>query len=85
MQTNLGPDDLTSIGLTPGNEVSVHLGATSYEVAYVRAYGEVEPGEAMVIIDSQGLVAICVRDGRADEEFNLGADQPVIFRQPPKS
>jgi S-adenosylmethionine hydrolase len=37
----------------------------------VRAYGDVAEGEALIHVDSVGLLAFAVRGGRADETFKL--------------
>lgn len=70
-QTNIGPDDLAAIGLSPGATVTVKLGASLHSVPWVASYSEVEPGETLIHVDSAGLIAIAVRDGAADEELNL--------------
>jgi hypothetical protein len=71
VQTNVSPDDLAAIGLSPGDTVTVKVGATLHSIPWVRSYGEVPEGELLVYVDSVGLVALAVRDGRADEELNL--------------
>ncbi len=85
VQTNVAPADLAGLGADVGSNLAVQLGAASHDLPYVRAYGDVASGEPMVLIDSQGLAAICVRDGRADETFGLDVDRPVTFRYPPAS
>ena len=71
VQTNVSPDDLAAIGLSPGDTVTVKVGATLHSIPWVRSYGEVPEGELLVYVDSVGLVALAVREGRADEELNL--------------
>lgn len=80
VQTNIGPEDLAAIGVNQGAAVAIRLGPTHHELAYVGAYGDVGPGEGMLIVDSQGLVAVSVRDGRADERYNLGEGRSVIVQ-----
>lgn len=80
VQTNVTPDELAEIGLEVGRTVRVRLGPTHYELQYVGAYGDVAPGEGMIIIDSQGLVAVSVREGRATDLYNLGDGRSVIFQ-----
>lgn len=70
-QTNVSPDDLAGVGVSQGDPVTVRIGATSHTVPWVTSYGEVEEGDALIHVDSVGLLALAVRDGRADEKLNL--------------
>jgi len=81
-QTNGTPDDLASIGLEPGSEVSVVIGGAEQRLPWVDTYGELQPGAALLHVDSYGQIAVAVRDGRADETFGLGVGTHVIFRKP---
>lgn len=80
-QTNVSPADLEALGLTRGSDVVVQIGGSTYQLRWVDAYGDVESGEAMVIVDSSGQVAISVRDGRADEDLPLAGGVAVQFRK----
>jgi S-adenosyl-L-methionine hydrolase (adenosine-forming) len=71
VQTNIGPEDLGPLGVTEGDTITVKVGSTLHSVPWVRTYGEVDEGEALIHVDSVGLLAIAVRGGRADEELNL--------------
>jgi S-adenosylmethionine hydrolase len=77
VETNIGPDDLAAIGLTPGATVTMKIGASLHSVQWVASYSEVEPGETLIHVDSAGLIAVAVRDGAADEELNLRAGVAV--------
>jgi len=79
-QTNIGPDDIAGLGISVGDTVTVRLGPTHHELRYVRAYGEVEAGEGMLIVDSQGLIAISVRESRADQRYHLDEGRSVIVQ-----
>ncbi len=81
VQTNLSPDDLDAIGIVRGGDVALTIGPADYALPFVEAYGDVASGSPMLIIDSQGLVALSVRDGRADEFFEIGVDRPVTLRR----
>jgi len=80
VQTNVGPDDLASIGLGLGDQIAVTIGSTAHELRLVAAYGDVPTGNPMLIVDSQGLVALSVRDGRADQALQLAIGRPVTFQ-----
>lgn len=82
VQTNIGPDDLQGLGLVAGETVEVVVGGTTYPLTWARAFGEVEPGEGLVFVDSYGLVALAVREGRAEEDFGLTEGMAVVFRGP---
>lgn len=79
VETNVSPDDLASIGVSPGATVTMRIGAGVYNLRWVAAYGEVEEGEPLLHVDSAGLVAIAVRGGRADEQFDLAEGVSVTL------
>lgn len=78
-QTNVSPEELAVLGVQPGSEVVVRVGNRDHTLHWVAAYGEVEPGRPLLHIDSYGLMALAVREGRADEWFGLEAGTPVSF------
>lgn len=79
VQTNVSPDDLAQIGLSPGEEVTVRIGASSQRLPWVTTYSKVEQGDALLHVDSAGLIAIAVRGGRADEQLNLAEGVSVTL------
>jgi S-adenosylmethionine hydrolase len=81
-QTNMSPADLESLGLQRGDEVSMVLVGIDRRLIWAGAYGDVEPGEPLIHVDSYGQVAIAVRDGRADEEYPITVRTAVTFRSP---
>jgi S-adenosylmethionine hydrolase len=70
-QTNVTPDDLAALGLSPGTEVVMRIGAAEHRLTWVTAYGDVEEGTGLVHVDSYGQIAVAVRGGRADEAYPL--------------
>jgi hypothetical protein len=72
VQTNIGPDDLAAVGVLPGSVVTLTIGATLKSIPWVVAYSDVAEGEPMIHVDSAGLIALAVREGRADELLSLG-------------
>lgn len=74
VQTNLSPEDLQSSGMAPGMTIRVTVGSMRYDMTWVEAFGDVEFGEPMVLVDSAGLMALSVRDGSAAQDLNLGED-----------
>lgn len=80
-QTNVSPDDLLGIDLKPGDSVGLHVGTVEYELPWVAAYGDVAPAEALLHVDSYGLMAVAVREGSAAERLNLSERLPVILKR----
>jgi S-adenosylmethionine hydrolase len=82
VQTNASPDDLMMLGLGPGDDVVVRVGATEHRLPWVVAYGDVPDGAGMVHVDSYGQVAIAVRGSRADEEYALATNVALTLARP---
>jgi len=82
VQTNITPQDMAAAGLDPDSSVKVEVGASAYVLTWKASYGDVEPGEALIHIDSYGQIAIAVRGGRADEDLNLGEGTSVVLSSP---
>ncbi len=78
-QLNVGPDDVAGLGLGPGSDVVVSIGTVGHAVPWVRAYGEVQPGQALVHVDSAGLLALAVRGGSAAADLGLGEGSGVTL------
>lgn len=70
-QSNIAPEELAVLGLAPGQVLTVRIGATIHNLPWVGAYSDVDDGEALIHVDSAGLMAIAVRGGRADDDLNV--------------
>lgn len=81
-QTNLAPADLDRLGLRPGDDVTLQIGGGEYRLSWVEVYGDVEPGEGLVHVDSYGQMAVAVRGGRADDSFPVAPGVQVGLRRP---
>jgi S-adenosylmethionine hydrolase len=81
-QTNVSPEELSALGVQPGSEISVKVGNRDYSAPWVTTYGEVEPGRPLLHVDSYGLIALAIREGRADEWFGLSEGTAVSFSSP---
>lgn len=81
-QTNVGPADLVTLGLDPGDDVVLRIGSTDHRLEWATAYGDVHRGEGLLHVDSYGQMAVAVRGGRADEGFGLTAGVAVTLRRP---
>ena len=71
VETNVSPEDLILVGLGPNDVVTVNIGSSIHNVTWVTSYADVEVGELLLHVDSAGLMAFAVREGRADEDLNL--------------
>lgn len=71
VQTNVSPEDLAGIGVRAGSTVTVKIGLRLHQVRWVVAYGDVGEDEPLMHVDSSGLIALAVRNGRADEALSL--------------
>jgi S-adenosylmethionine hydrolase len=81
VQTNVGPEEMTEIGVQPGESVEVRVGASAHVGRFVTTFGDVAMGELAVHVDSAGLIAMAVRGGRADDELSLAAGRPLSLRR----
>jgi S-adenosylmethionine hydrolase len=81
-QTNISPEELTALGIRPGSDVTIKVENRDHTLPWVAAYGEAEPGTPLVHVDSYGLIALAVREGRADEWFGLSEGTAVSFSSP---
>lgn len=80
-QSNVSPDDLQMIGIKPGDEVTMRIGAIEHDLTWVNAYGDVLEGEGLLHVDSYGQIAVAVRGGRSDEDYPLEEGIAVTFRR----
>jgi S-adenosylmethionine hydrolase len=79
-QTNVSPADLGSLGIQPGDDVSMVIAGTDRAIPWCTAYGDVGPGDGLIHVDSYGQMAIAVRGGRADLKYPLSVRTAVGFR-----
>lgn len=78
-QTNLDPEALMELGCNVGDKVTVRIGSNDRELLWVTTYADVEPGAPLLHVDSSGLLAVAVREGRADEELGLSMGRTVVM------
>lgn len=79
VETNISPEDLEAVGLTQGDTVLLVVGSQEHQMVWRSAYGEAAPGEAMIHVDSYGMIAVVVRDARADQRFGLADGTAVTI------
>lgn len=78
-ETNVGPEDLALLGVAPGADVSVSIGATTHRVPWVGAYSDASEGSTLLHVDSAGLIAIAINGGNAAEELRIVTGVNVRF------
>ena len=81
VQTNISPDDLQTAGLENHPQLLVRLGASTHRIKRGAAYAEVGKGELLIHVDSAGLVAIAMREGRACDDLNLAEGMSVVIER----
>ncbi len=77
LQLSARPDDAAGLGAAVA--VQPTRGETS--VRRVRAFAELAPGELGLLVDSYGLLALCVNRGSARLATGLGPGDPVVLRR----
>jgi hypothetical protein len=63
--------------------VRLRLGDTQRSAAVVGAYGILGPGQIGLVVDSYGLLAVCLDRRSAADELGLGPGDPVIVEPIP--
>lgn len=80
-QLNISPEDMQTVGLLPGDDIIMRIGAIEHQLTWVDAYGDVMEGEGLLHVDSYGQMAVAVRGGRSDEDYPLEEGIAVTFRK----
>lgn len=78
-ETNVGPEELASLGLRPGDELTVSIGAGTHRIPWAVSYSDAPQGEVLVHVDSAGLLALAVNGGSAAEALRLAPGVKVAF------
>lgn len=75
--------DLRAAGLA-GDRIEVAVGDRTYAVLVASTFGDVAPGDLVVLVDSAGHVAIAVNGGAAAAELGLAPADAVLLTRPPE-
>jgi len=75
--TNLSEELLAELGASEGSELAVRIGDKRLRLRLCSAYGDAEPGSALAIIDSWGMLEIAVNLGSAAERLAAKPGEPV--------
>jgi S-adenosylmethionine hydrolase len=61
--------------------IEIECGGQRFHATVARTFSSVRPGDLVVLIDSYGQVAVCVRDGSASEVMSVGVGDLVELRR----
>lgn len=76
-QLNVDPEELSRLGLRPGDAVELRVGDEARVARWVASYAEGREGALVLVVDSYGLVSAAVNRGSAAEEAGLRAGRAV--------
>ncbi|NHZ70237.1 MAG: hypothetical protein GWP18_01200 [Proteobacteria bacterium] len=82
IQFNIGPDDLTGLGLAAGDDVAVAFAMVDHRITWGGAYGDVDVGEAVIHVDSHGQIALGVNGGHASDDFDVRVGDSMVLGRP---
>lgn len=80
-QTNVGPDDLSALGLSAGDEVVIGVAGSDHRARWASSYGDVGERELLVHVDSAGLMAVAARGDSAAGLIGLREGLSVTLRR----
>jgi S-adenosylmethionine hydrolase len=69
--TNIGAEDFSALGYRLGEPVRFTLAGAELSAAYVTTFGDVRPGEALLFIDSRGLLSLALNQGNFAESHGI--------------
>jgi S-adenosyl-L-methionine hydrolase (adenosine-forming) len=75
VQLNIGPDEVSGFG----EVLSLTWNGKTRTVRVLTAYGEIKGGEVGLVVDSYGLLSVCVDRSNASRELGLGAGAAVTI------
>ena len=81
-QLNLGPEELIDAGGAPDAPVAVRMGDQVRSARWVHTYAAAKPSEVVLVVDSYGMLSLCMDRRSAAEEFGLAPGAPVVVVPP---
>ncbi len=79
VQTNASADDLTLLGIEPGDDLLVRVTLTSRSLRWVTSPHDVPSGQLYAHVDAHGLIAFGMTGGSAAEELAITGERPVYI------
>ena len=77
-QVNVDPDEIEDLG----PRIGVTIGGSRRVARRVQAFAALGPGELGLVVDSYGLLALCLDRGSAADELRLAPGVEVRFAEP---
>jgi S-adenosylmethionine hydrolase len=81
-QLNVGPEELADAGGSPGGPVEIRMGNQARAARWVHTYADAKPSELVLLVDSYGMLALCMDCRSAAEEYRLSAGASVVVVPP---
>ena len=75
--TSISAEDLKDLGVFEGDILEVKLGGKTFKLKFCSAYGEVEVGRPLAIIDSFNLLEIAINQGSASNFFGVNINSKI--------
>ena len=69
--TNIGREEFEKLAFHPGDLVHVTVGANELSVPFVRTFGDVAPGDALLFIDSRNQLSLAVNQGNFAARYQV--------------
>jgi S-adenosylmethionine hydrolase len=82
-QLNVGPDELVALGGSLDGPVEVRMGERVKSARWVHTYADAKPSELVLVVDSTGLLSLCLDRRSAAAEYQLRTGAPVTLVPPP--
>lgn len=78
-QLNVGPEELTRLGVDRGGVLELRIDDETRAVAWVEAYAQAPSGRPALIVDSYGLVSLAMDRSSAAEELQIHSGSGVVL------
>jgi S-adenosyl-L-methionine hydrolase (adenosine-forming) len=82
VQVNIDPDELGELGLQEGSTLTVAFRDEVRLARWVRAYAHARPSELVAIVDSYGLISICLDRRSAGASLRLSPGDAISIAKP---
>jgi S-adenosylmethionine hydrolase len=79
--TNVRREDFEKLGIKKGEGVDITVGEARYSAPYVGTYGDVPPGDRLVVIQSAGFVELAANMNSLADILGEGLHAPVTLRK----
>ena len=85
-QTNIGPSDLSEVGIGYDSVIQLTIGDTPHQVKWSRNYQEIGEGDIALVTDSWGMITLCMKNNSASSfaEISEGTKINLSLADSPK-